>query len=213
MIAFLLVLTAIIAYMMGSLNTTIIASHFVFHCDLFQYSRDNVGITRFLNRFGKKGAIILVGIEVLKTAIPVLLGGLLLGIVKHGDVGRAFAAFCVMLGTEFPIMFKFKGEQTLVAFAAGMLCLNIGVGVISIGVMAGLYFIFRYVSLAAIGSALFAYLFSIIAIDTKWVHKLVLCCAVLVIIEYRKNIVRLIKGTEPKFIYKKDVSYMFDEDY
>ena len=78
MTAVLLALTAIIAYMMGSLNTTIIASHFVFHCDLFQYSRDNVGITRFLNRFGKKGAFILVGIEVLKTLIPVLLGGLIL---------------------------------------------------------------------------------------------------------------------------------------
>lgn len=213
MIAFLLVVTAIIAYMMGSLNTTIIASHFVFHCDLFQYSRDNVGITRFLNRFGKKGAIILVGIEVLKAAIPVIIGGLLLGICKHADVGRAFALFCVMMGTEFPIMFKFKGEQTLVAFAAGLVFLNFGLGIVTIGVMAVIYFIWRYVSLAAIGSSLFAFLFSIIAIDTKWVHKLVLCCAVLVIIEYRKSIVRLIKGTEPKFIYKKDVSYMFDEDY
>lgn len=213
MIAFLLVVTAIIAYTMGSLNTSIIASHFVFHCDLFQYSRDNVGITRFLNRFGKKGAIILVGMEAVKTAIPVLIGGLLLSITKHADVGRAFALFCVIMGTEFPIMFKFKGEQTLVAFTAGLMCINFGVGVVSLGVMAAIYFICRYVSLAAIGSSLFAYLFSIIAIDTKWVHKLILCCAVLIIIEYRKSIARLIKGTEPKFKYKKDVSYMFDDDY
>ena len=213
MIAFLLVITAIIAYTMGSLNTTIIASHFVFHCDLFQFERNNVGITRFLNRFGKKGAIILVGIEALKTAIPVIIGGLLLGIVKHGEVGKAFALFCVMLGTEFPIMFKFKGEQTLVAFATGMLFLNFGIGVITLGIMAGIYFLSRYVSLTAIGGALFAYLFSIISIDAKWVHKLILCCAVLVIIEYRKSIVNLIKGKEPKFIYKKDVSYMFDDDF
>lgn len=213
MTAVLLALTALIAYTMGSLNTTIIASHFVFHCDLFQYSRDNVGITRFLNRFGKKGAFILVGLEALKTAIPVLIGGLLLGIVKHGDVGRAFALFCVLMGTEFPIMFKFKGEQTLVAFAAGMLCLKIGLGIVAILVMAGLYLVFRYVSVAAMGSALASYLFSIISVDTKIVHRILLFCAVLIIIEYRKSIVRLVRGTEPKFIYKKDVSYMFDEDY
>ena len=213
MIAFLLSVTAIIAYVMGSINTTILASHFVFHCDLFAYSRDNVGITRFLKRFGKKGAIILIGMEVLKTVIPVIIGGLLLSIRDHADVGRAFALFCVLMGTRFPIMFKFKGEVSFIAFVAGMMTINFGLGFITLAVAAAIYFIGRYVSLAAIGSAVFAYLFSIVAIDTAWVHKLILCCAVVVIIEYRKNIVSLIKGTEPKFIYKKDVSYMFDEDY
>ena len=213
MIAFLLSVTAIIAYFMGSLNTTIIASHFVFHCDLYAYSRDNVGITRFEKRFGKIGMAKLLGVEALKTAIPVLIGGGLMSICDQALLGRAFALFCVMMGNNFPIMFRFKGEPSLVAYAVGMLFVKFSVGFAVIAVMAGVYFVTRYVSLSAIAGALVSYLFALISLDGEWVHKLVLLCVVIVLIEYRKNIVCLIKGTEPKFIYKKDISYMFDEDY
>lgn len=213
MIAVLLSITAIIAYFMGSLNTSIIASHFVFHCDLRAYSRDNVGITRFRNRFGTKGIVILLGMEALKAGIPVLIGGWLMSGHDQTVLGRAFALFCVMMGTRFPIMFKFKGETSLVAYAAGLLFVNFGVGFVTIAVIAGIYFLSRYVSLAVIGGALASYLFAFISLDGKWVHRLILLCVVIIIIEYRQNIGRLIKGTEKKFIFKKDISYMFDDDF
>lgn len=213
MTAFLLSLTAIIAYFMGSLKTSIIASHFVFHCDLRAYNRDNEGITRFRNRFGTVGVVKLLGMEVLKTAIPVIIGGLLMLIRDEATIGRAFALFCLMMGYNFPIMFRFKGETSLVAYAVGLICLNPGVGFVSIIIGGVVYWITRYVSLGAIAGALASYLFAFIALDGDWVHKLVLLCVVIVLIEYRKNIVRLIKGTEPKFTYKKDISYMFDEEY
>lgn len=213
MIAVVLSITAIIAYFMGSLKTIIIASHFVFHCDLRAYSRDNVGITRFEKRFGKKGIVILLGMEALKAGIPVLIGGWLMSIWDQAVLGRAFALFCVMMGTRFPIMFKFKGETSLVTFAAGLLFLNLGVGMAAILAMVGVYYFSHYISLAAIVGALFSYLIAFISLDGKWVHRLVLLCIVILLIEFRGNIVRLIKGTEKKFVFKKDISYMFDEDY
>lgn len=213
MIAFLLSLTALIAYFMGSLNTSIIASHFVFHCDLLAFSRDNVGITRFQKRFGTKGIVILLGMEAIKTALPVLIGGWLMSACDQAVLGRAFALFCVMMGTRFPIMFKFKGETSLVAYVVGLMCLNFGVGFVTLAVMAAVYFFSRYISLAAIAGALFSYFFTFISLDGEWVHRLVLLCVVIVLIEYRKNIVLLIKGKEEKFIFKKDISYMFDDDY
>ena len=213
MIAVLLSITAIIAYMMGSLNTTIIASHFVFHCDLFAYSRDNVGITKFEKRFGTKGMIILLGMEALKTMIPVLIGGWLMSVVDQAPLGRCFALFCVMMGTNFPIMFKFKGEPSIVAFAAGMLCVKFSMGVAVIVIGAAVYFISRYVSLTAISAAFLAFVISIVSLESQWEHRLLFLCFVIVLIEYRKNILPIIKGTEPKFIYKKDISYMFDDDF
>lgn len=213
MIAFLLSVTAIIAYFMGSLNTSIIASHFVFHCDLRAYSRDNVGITRFQKRFGTIGILKLLGIEAVKTALPVLIGGWLMSICDQAVLGKAFALFCVMMGNNFPIMYKFKGEASLIAYAVGLLFMNTGAGIITILVGIGVYVLSRYVSLAAVAAALFSYVYTVVSIDGDWVHRLILLCALIVLIEYRENIVRLIKGNEKKFIFKKDISYMFDEDY
>ena len=213
MIAVLLSITAIIAYMMGSLNTTIIASHFVFHCDLFAYSRDNVGITKFEKRFGKKGMAILLGMEAVKSMLPVLIGGWLMSIVDQAVLGRCFALFCVMMGTTFPIMFKFKGEPSIVAFAAGLLCVKLSMGLAIIAIGAAVYFISRYVSLTAISGAFLAFVISIVSLEGEWTHRLLFLCFVIVLIEYRKSIVPIIKGTEPKFIYKKDISYMFDDDF
>ena len=213
MIAFLLSLTAVIAYFMGSLNTSIIASHFIFHCDLLAFSRDNEGITRFYNRFGTKGTVILLAMEAAKTALPVLIGGWLMSTCDQTVLGKAFALFCVMMGTRFPIMLKFRGETSFIAYAVGLLFLNLWLGIITILVMAAVYFFSRYISLAAIAGALFSYFFTFITLDGEWVHRLILLCVVIVLIEYRKNIVLLIKGKEEKFIFKKDISYMFDDDY
>ena len=211
MIAVLLSITALIAYTMGSLRTDIIASRFFLHKNLQAYSRDNLGITRFLNDFGRMGVVIVVLTEALKTVIPVLLGGLLLSIRGQGDMGRAFALFCVMMGTTFPVLYGFKGEHSLIAMCAGLICVNFSVGVLAAAMFIGMYFLTRYISLAALISALFTLMVTIILLEGDWVHRLLLGCIVIVFIEYRKNIVRLIRKKEPKFIYRKDLSYIFDE--
>ena len=211
MIAFLLSLTALIAYGMGSLRTDIIVSNFFLHKNLMNYTRDNIGITRFERDFGWKGFAAILITEVLKTLIPVILGGILLGIKDQGDIGRAFALFCVMLGTRFPIMYGFVGERSLIVMAVGILCMNAGMGILVIALFAAVYRITRYISLASLVSTAFMYMLTLILLDGAWVHRLMLLCAVIVLIEYRKNIVRLIKKTEPKFIYRRDLSYMFDE--
>ena len=210
MIAFLLSLTALIAYGMGSLRTDIIVSNLL-HKNLLSYTRDNLGITRFERDFGRKGFALILITEILKTLIPVLLGGLLLSIKDQGDIGRAFALFCVMLGTRFPIMYGFVGERSLIVMGVGLLCIKFGIGVLIIALFAGVYRITRYVSLASLIATAFMCMLTFILLDGVWVHRLLLLCAVIVLIEYRKSIVRLIKKTEPKFIYRRDLSYMFDE--
>ena len=91
MTAFLLCVTALISYSFGSLSTPILSSHIFFHENILKYSRDNVGITRFLKHHGWKGVAKLLVIEVFKVIIPVSIGGLLMLIVGHADVGFAFA--------------------------------------------------------------------------------------------------------------------------
>lgn len=213
MTAFLLCIVALISYSFGSLSTPILASHIKFHENLLKYSRDNVGITRFVKHHGWWGVIALLFMEAIKTAIPVTIGGLLMLIVGHADVGFAFALFCVVLGTNFPILYRFRGEPSLLAVAVGSIFISIDVAFAGIIVFAGVYIVSRYVSLSAILSMAFMCLVAVMSLDNVIVRNLVLLIGLLVLIEYRHSIVRLIKGKEKKFWYKKDVTYMFDDDY
>ena len=213
MTAFLLCVTALISYSFGSLSTPILSSHIFFHENILKYSRDNVGITRFLKHYGWKGVIKLLAVEVLKVVIPVSIGGLLMLIVGHADVGFAFALFCVVLGTNFPILYRFRGEPSLLAVAVGSFFVNGEVAFAGVIVFAVVYIVSRYVSLSAIIAMAFMCLVAVMSIDAVIVRNLVLLIGVLVLLEYRRSIVRLIKGNERKFRYKKDVTYMFDDDY
>ena len=213
MTAFLLCVVALISYSFGSLSTPILMSHIYFHENILNYSRDNVGITRFVKHHGRKGVVLLLGFEALKTAIPVGISGLLMLIVGHADVGFAFALFCVVLGTNFPILYRFRGEPSLVAVAVGSIFVSGELTLAGVFVFIIVYIVSRYVSLSAIIAMLFMCLVAAMSMDMLVVRNLVLLTGVLVLIEYRHSIVRLFKGKEKKFWYKKDITYMFDDDY
>ena len=212
MTAFLLSVTALVAYFFGSISTVNLTSNLIFHCDIKkEYPLDNLGITRFVKDFGVKGLAKFLGLEAAKALIPLILGGVLLGIVDHADIGRAFAMFCMALGIVFPIMYRFKGSTTILAVGLGAFFIGSGVGFATLVVFLAVYFATRYVSLAKLAATLMMCLVTLMMIDTPFVKYLVLLTALVVFIENRHGIVRLIKGKEKKFRYRKDISYMFDE--
>ena len=209
----LLAVTALIAYSFGSLSTPILSSHIYFHENILNYSRDNAGITRFLKRHGWKGVGVIVLIEALKVIIPVLMGSLLLLIVDKSAVGSAFALFCVVLGTNFPILYRFHGEHSLLAVAIGTFFVSGEVAFAGIIVFVVVYIVSRYISLSSILAMVVMCLVSIMSVDDTIVRNIYLLTGLLVLIEYRGSIFRLIKHKERKFRYKEDVTYMFDDDY
>ena len=212
MTAFLLSVTALVAYFFGSISTVNLTSNLIFHRDIKkEYPLDNLGITRFVKDFGVKGLAKFLGVEAAKALIPLILGGILLGIVDHADIGRAFAMFCMALGIAFPIMYRFKGSTTILAVGLGAFFIGSGVGFATLVVFLAVYFSTRYVSLAKLAATLMMCLVTLMMIDTPFVKYLVLLTALVVFIENRHGIVRLIKGKEKKFRYRKDISYMFDE--
>ncbi len=209
----LLALTAVIAYSFGSLSTPILSSHIYFHENVLNYSRDNAGITRFLKRHGRRGVGVIVIIEALKVIIPVLLGNLLLLIVDRADIGAALALFCVVLGTNFPILYRFHGEHSLLAMAIGSFFISSEVAFAGVIVFVVVYLFSRYISLSALLSALMMFLVSVMSVDDSIVRTVYALTCLLVVIEYRKSILRLVKHKEKKFRYEEDVTYMFDDDY
>jgi len=213
MTALLLSITAIIAYAFGNLRTQIIVSRFILHRNLYNYKLDNAGFTRFWSDFHWKGLLSLIGVEFLRVGLPVIIGSVLLGVVEQSEIGRAFAVFCVLLGTVFPILYNFQGEKGRISVLVGSFFLSFEIGILSVIVVLIIYYSTRYITACAMGAALFLWILSIVVIDVPLVHTLCFCSFLLLLIAYRRDIVRLIKGREHKFYFKKDLSFKFDEKY
>lgn len=212
MTAFLLSVIAIFSYYAGSVNSMYLASNLVFHKDITAYGWSNLGITRFLNDYGYKGVLKIALVVLVQVAVPIIISGLLMLIVKQPEIGRAFSLFCILMGNVFPIMYRFEGQNPIPALVLGSFAVSFGLGFIVVVSFAAVYFFTRYISLSAMVSVFVMYVMSIVTIDVSWVHNLCLICTLIVIVAYRKSIIPLLRRQEPKFIYKKDLSYMFDDE-
>ena len=209
----LLVAIALIAYSFGSVSSVNLSSNLYFHWNIAkEFPRDNDGITRFMNAYGAKGVTVLLGFELLRTVIPMIAGGLLLGIVDHADIGRAFAMFCVLLGTVFPAMYRFKGETSLVAFFVCLAFIDFVAAIIAALAFAAVYYLTHYISLGAVAAAVVTCLASVLIVDESLVRRLLLFSAILIVIEHRKSLTRIIRGEEPELLLRRDVGYIFDGD-
>ena len=128
MIPAMLAAIAVVSYLLGSLNGAVIASKYVFHRDVREYGSGNAGLTNFYRTFGTPGLLIVLGTDVVKSLIAVLIGGAVMGIVEYPTVGKLFAGFCLMLGHIYPVFYGFRGGKGVVCAAVTLLCVDIRLG-------------------------------------------------------------------------------------
>ena len=203
---FLLMLAvAVPAYVLGSLNGAIIASFGIYRKDIRKYGSGNPGLTNFYRVFGKGGAVMVVLVDVAKTVVPVLVGGYLFG--RFWDMvffGRIFAGFFVVLGHCFPVFYGFRGGKGVMAVGTILIVVDWRMALIAWGVFILIFLTTRLVSLGSIlGSVTFPvvqYLWSIGGAKELIFSSL---CALLLIIRHKDNLLRLLKGKESRFSFKK----------
>ena len=219
MIPVLLSVIAVVSYLIGCLNAVSITSRLVFRRRLRPRTGENAMTT--MNRlYGVPGVVAVAVFDAAKTIVVVLLAGLLLhvvgrepvdSIISYTAVGRLFSLFCALLGHCYPVFYRFRGGTGSVVALAGLLCINFPLGVLFGLVFVGIVAATRYVSLGVIAAALLAPL-------GIWLELGGLCallsllCTLILLIRYRKNVVRLIQRTEPKFQLQKDLSMKFEEE-
>ena len=191
-----LILTAIIAYCLGSINGAIIAGRFIFRKDVRRYGSGNAGLTNYYRNFGTPGIVILVLIDILKAVVAVLIGGALLNKVGAREVGMLFAGFCMILGHVLPAYYQFRGGKGVLSGVAMAFLVDWRVGLCCFLTFLILLLFTRYVSLGSVvGSGLFPVYLWIFGHD-KLCIILGLLCALVIVVKHAENIVRLIGGTE-----------------
>ncbi len=211
LITLLLLLIALAAYLLGSVNGAIITSRFIYRRDIRTLGSGNAGLTNFHRIFGTRGLVMVLGIDVVKGVLAALIGGWLLGIACSADVGKVFAAFCLILGHIYPVFYDFKGGKGVLCGISAAFVIDWQSALFCVIVFAVTVFVTRYVSLGSVlGAASFP--LALLVMDyTPLGRTLGLFCAIVIIISHSKNIMRLINGTEPKLNVKKDITHKLDD--
>ncbi len=195
------IIVFIIAYLLGSVNTSIIVGKIMSGEDIRKYGSGNAGATNTLRTFGKLAAILVVIGDVLKAVIAILIAKLLC----DEEYALYIASVCVILGHNFPVFFGFKGGKGIVVSAVACLFTDWKIGILVIVISLLIMIISKYVSLGSVLGACFMIVLGLIIrrpFDIEYTIFSVVV-AFLAIIMHRQNIVRLIKGTENKLSFSK----------
>ena len=193
-----LILTAIISYLLGGINGSIIASTSVFKKDVRKFGSGNAGLTNFARTFGSKGVVLVLLVDILKTVAAVLLGTWLIGIAGYPVIGQLFSGFCVMLGHVYPIYYNFKGGKAVLCCAVFCWIVDWRLGLILCGIFFVIVVFTKYVSLGSLVGSVFLpillWAFGYSGLEVT----LGLLSSLLLIFAHRENIKRLINRTEHK---------------
>lgn len=210
---FLLLLIAVVAYGVGSMSTMVIASNFVFRTSLRRLGKGNVWLSNFRRIYGIWGAVRLLLTELVKDALPILFGALLLGFKGHADVGRAFAGLCLVLGRLYPLFYDFKGSHATVCMICMGLFINPSLGIAAAVVAAAVTWFSRYVALGTLAGTLVLVVASLLLVDNDLVLKLIFIAAGLIFFKHLPAISRMLNGRELRLSFEEDITYKLDQKF
>jgi glycerol-3-phosphate acyltransferase PlsY len=181
------------AYILGATPTSYIAGRLGRGIDLREHGSKNLGATNVYRILGWKYAIPVALIDIAKGAVPVLLAP------PPGWVPIA-AGVAAVLGHMFSPYVRFRGGKG-VATAAGMFLALAPLAVlIAIAVWAVCLWLTGYVSLSSIIAVVSVPIgVRLMQPDQVPVFWAAMALVVLIVFAHRRNIARLIAGTESRF--------------
>ncbi len=193
-------LAALIGYLLGSLNWSIILSRAIYRSDIRRYGSGNAGMTNTLRTYGKSKAALVFVLDALKTVVAVLLANRLVGPQYGAMVGGAAA----LLGHVYPLYYHFKGGKGVVCGITLITLIDVRMAAAVLGTFLVVLAARRIISLASISGAVAFPLSALIFHWGEW-HYFVYALVVggFVIWLHRENIKRLAKGTEAPIGLKK----------
>ena len=207
-------IVGIIAYLIGSINFSVLISKKMAGFDVREKGSGNAGTTNMLRSVGKKAAAITLICDILKGVISIVIAIIVGNIAKNLDreLLLQIAGIAVVLGHTFPIFFRFKGGKGVATSLGVLLMSNWQIGLICLVFAVVLMALTRMVSL---GSCAAAVLFPVLTLfinqhytvltDGKsgrvyFVYSVIL--AIIVLYNHRSNIKRILSGTENKLSFK-----------
>lgn len=193
-----LIFTAIVGYLLGSLNSSLIVGRF-YGVDVRKHGSGNAGTTNTLRTLGKKAALLVLLGDIVKGVLAFIAGYYIYG----GQLGGMLGGTAAILGHVWPVFFGFKGGKGVLTSLAVLLLIDWPIALVLLGIFIIIVLITRFVSL---GSIVAAALFPVAAIVLgRSIETIIFSgiIAVLIVVKHHSNIKRLLNGTESKFSFHK----------
>ncbi len=194
----------IVAYLLGSIPTSVWISKYFFGIDIRDYGSGNAGATNTFRVLGSKWGTIVMIVDVAKGAAAALLAFSLHKYASHDSLARTNfmigLGLSAVLGHIFPIWANFKGGKGVAALFGMILALQPAVAGCCACVFLLVLYLTRFVSLSSILSGVaFAVLILFIFNDDSTFYRIFsIAVALLLVLTHQKNINRILKGTENK---------------
>jgi glycerol-3-phosphate acyltransferase PlsY len=193
----LLVLTAALAYLLGSVPFGVLVTRALGLGDLRQIGSGNIGATNVLRTGNKGAALATLLLDGGKGAVAVLVARWLLG-----EDAAQVAGLAAFIGHLFPVWLGFRGGKGVATFLGVLLALNwmVGAAVCLTWLLTALAT--RTSSIAALVAAASSGLW-ILSLTDGSLLILSLILTILIYARHSANLKRIKAGTEPKIGAKK----------
>lgn len=205
MTAFLLIASAVLSYFLGCLNGAVIVSKYILQDDVRDYGSGNAGLTNFYRTFGGKLTFAVIGADMAKMAVAVLISTVLCStvLVSVPIFIRLWAGLWCTLGHMFPCMFQFRGGKGILSGGTLALLLDWKVALVVWGVFIAIAIVTKLISLGSCCAAVLFPVMSVIVYPAPSVFICALCVCLLILWQHRGNIVRILHGEESKFSFQR----------
>ena len=204
------IIVLIIAYLIGSVNFSVLISKRVAGFDVREKGSGNAGSTNVLRSVGKGAAVITLICDILKGVVAISIAIIIGNIIKNSnkELLVQIAGIAVVIGHTFPIFFGFKGGKGVATSLGIILMSNWQIGLICLVFALVLMALTRMVSLGSCGAAI---LFPVLTLfinenymvlsegksgNTYLIYSVIL--AIIILFNHRSNIQRMLNGTENK---------------
>lgn len=200
----------IIAYLLGSIPSAVWIGKKYYGIDIREHGSKNAGTTNMLRVLGKRAALPVFALDFLKGFLAVTIFEMLKYDIHVGDNDlinlKIAAVIAAVLGHIFPIFAGFRGGKGVATLVGAITGIYPPVALLCFGVWLVVLMISHYVSLSSMVAGCCFPVFTLISPKVNDSVPFVVfsfVIAVLLLVTHRKNIERLLHGTESRiYIWK-----------
>ena len=193
-----LVLTAVLAYLLGSIPFGVLVTRVLGLGDLRRIGSGNIGATNVLRTGNKGAALATLLLDGGKGALAVVLARAFVG----AEDAAQLAGLAAFLGHLYPVWLGFRGGKGVATFLGLMLALDWRVGLACCATWAVVVALTRISSIGALVAAALSPLW-LLTFGQGRMLLLAMILTVLIYIRHAANLARIKAGTEPRIGRKK----------
>lgn len=194
-----IIVSSIIGYLLGSIPFALVIGKVFYGTDVREHGSGNLGGSNAGRVLGKKAAISVIALDVLKVVAASGISALL-----FDSMVSIWAGLFAAVGHCYPIFAGFRGGKAVATMFGFLLSCAIftfqdpWMLLIPLAVFVVILVIFQMVSLASIFASITQAIYIYFITSAESIHVASILLAVLVIFRHRSNIKRIIDGNENK---------------